>query len=103
MAWAETTFVTDRVRVTVYSGPGNAEPVLGEIKTGNKVELLERQAAYSKIKFNALEGWVESKYLRQAKPAAVKLKEVNKELNDVKLELRNLTDKAMIMDKQMGR
>jgi SH3 domain protein len=102
MAWAATTFVTDQVRVIVYSGPGNAETVLGEIKTGNEVELLERQAAYSKIRLNTLEGWVESKFLRKAKPAAVKLKEVNKELNDVKLELRNLTDKAMIMEKQMG-
>ena len=101
-AWAESTFVTDQLRVTVYSGPGNVEPVLGEIKTGNKVELLQRQAAYSKIRFNTVEGWVESKYLRKAKPAAVKLREANKELNDVKLELRNLADKAMIMEKQMG-
>ena len=75
VAWAATTFVTDRVQVTVYSGPGNAEPVLGEIKTGDEVELLERQAAYSKIRLNTLEGWVESKFLRQAKPASVKLKE----------------------------
>ena len=102
VAWAETTFVTDRVRVTVYSGPGNVEPVLGEIKTGNEVELLQRQAAYSKIRFNTVEGWVESKYLRKAKSAAVKLREANKELNDVKLELRNLADKAMIVEKQMG-
>ncbi|MBE9516568.1 MAG: TIGR04211 family SH3 domain-containing protein [Proteobacteria bacterium] len=100
--WAATTFVTDRVRVIVYSGPGNLEPVLGEIKTGDEVELLEKQAAHSKIKLNAMEGWVESKYLRKAKPAAVKLKEARKELNDVKLELRNVTDKAMIMEKQMG-
>lgn len=102
LAWAETIFVTDQVRVTVYSGPDKSESALGEIRTGNKVELLERQATYSKIRFNALQGWVESKYLRKVMPATVKLKEASKELNDVKLELRNLADKAMIMEKQLG-
>lgn len=101
-AQAETSYVTDRLRVPVYSDPAGVGPALGEIKTGDEVEVLQRQGAYSMIKLNTLEGWVESKHLRRAKPAVVMLNEARKELNDVKLELRNLSDKAMIMEKQMG-
>lgn len=100
-AWAQSSYVTDRVRAPVYSDPAGVGPTQGEIKTGDEVEVLERQGTYSKIRIGAVEGWVESKFLRRAKPAIVKLKEANKELNDVKLELRNLADKAMIMEKQM--
>ncbi len=72
------------------------------MKTGDEVEVLDQQGSFSKIRIGTVEGWVENRYLRRAKPDAIKLNEANKELNDVKLELRNLTDKAMIMEKQMA-
>lgn len=70
--WAKSMVITDRIEVGVRSGIGIEQKFIGTIKTGDRVEVLESDQNWSKIKMaNGTVGWVASRFLvDQLKTAA---------------------------------
>ncbi|MDH5632505.1 MAG: hypothetical protein OEZ10_05855 [Gammaproteobacteria bacterium] len=99
---AETVHVTDKLTVPVFPGPTDVQPASGQLKTGDEPEVVQRQGAYTQIRLGGVEGWVESRFLSRQQPSAAVLKEVRKQLNDARVELRTANDKVMILEKQLG-
>jgi SH3 domain protein len=70
--WAKSMVITDRIEVGVRSGIGIEQKFIGTIKTGDRVEVLEADQNWSKVKLaNGNVGWVASRFLvDQVKTAA---------------------------------
>ena len=76
---AETKFVSGMIVVNVRDSSEKQSKVIGTVKTGDYVEVLEENSSYSRVKTkDLLEGWVPSHYLHAEVPTTetiTKLKE----------------------------
>ena len=80
----EYVYVTDSLQLRVYSQPNDKSEVITTIESGDSVEIIERQTAYSQIKtIEEVQGWVKSVFLVDEPPAKLlyySVSEQNKEL-----------------------
>ena len=78
MALAEDRYVTDQIMLGVHQDPEAESALVTSIPSGARVELLESQGDFSKIKLkNGTAGWVISSYLIKEKPAAAELDDLS--------------------------
>lgn len=76
---AETVYVSDSLRVGVRAEPDNTFAPIGVVKTGMKLEVLDRQQGYLKIKtVEGLTGWIKNIYIIENAPAIIKLQQLQK-------------------------
>jgi len=62
--FAETMYVSDKLKVTVRSGPGTEYKILDIAESGDRVEILENGEDWTLVKMaNGKEGYVTSRYL----------------------------------------
>jgi len=90
--WAKTMFITDRIEVGVRSGIGIEQKFVASVKTGDRVEVLEGDQNWTKVKLpNGAVGWVATRFLveqvkssQAADPKSMEelksLKEINQNL-----------------------
>jgi len=90
--WAKTMFITDRIEVGVRSGIGIEQKFVASVKTGDRVEVLEGDQNWTKVKLpNGAVGWVATRFLveqvkssQAADPKSMeelkRLKEINQNL-----------------------
>jgi len=72
-AHAETKYVSDRLDITVRSGPGIEYRIMRNLPTGTRVETLEKKDGWTRIKLSAEKnGWVLNRYLSDAMPDSKK-------------------------------
>jgi len=82
--FADTRYVSDRLIIPVRDGKNKYDNVLGYIKTGTPVDVLEEKGRYSRIKTeDGLEGWVQSQYIISEKPKALIIEDLRNEINDL--------------------
>jgi len=92
-AICETLFVSDTLRVGIRTEPNNNVPSIAIIKSGVKIEVLERQGAYIKVRTKSgVEGWVKSAYFSSKMPAATRLKRANKKINKLENKIDSLNN-----------
>jgi hypothetical protein len=73
-------FVSDKLVLNVYSEPEQAGSRVGTIETGDAVEELERGQGFVRIRLtDGREGWVGSNYLTSDAPAAVQLRDLQRQ------------------------
>ena len=90
-ALAEPAWVSGEVRLNLRSGPGNQYRILGALKTGDSVQVLERGEKWTKIQTAAGEdGWIPGGYLNPQPPPAIRLEELEVEV----ASLRNVLESA---------
>ena len=77
-------YVTDSLKLRLYSAPDDSSNVLLTLESGDSVELLETQNGFSRIiAYDGSEGWVKSAFLVTEPPAKLlyySVSEHNKEL-----------------------
>ena len=90
--WAKTMFITDRIEVGVRSGIGIEQKFVATVKTGDRVEVLEGDQNWTKVRLpNGVVGWVSTRFLvdqvkvsQAADPKSLEelksLKEINQNL-----------------------
>jgi SH3 domain protein len=62
--WAKTMFITDRIELSLRSGIGLEYRALTMVKTGDRVEVLEGDKNWSKVKLpNGTTGWINTCFL----------------------------------------
>ena len=80
----EIRWVSDQLTLKMYQD-STLSQVLPSLKTGDRVEILKRDDSYAKVKLDdGTVGWVKSNYLEKLKPAAMRLTEVQKELDELR-------------------
>jgi SH3 domain protein len=88
---AEPAWVSGEVRLNLRSGPGNQYRILGVLKTGDSLQVLERSEKWTKIRTAAgEEGWIPGGYLNPQPPPTIRLEE----LEDEVAKLRSIVDSS---------
>ncbi|HET9446217.1 MAG TPA: TIGR04211 family SH3 domain-containing protein [Steroidobacteraceae bacterium] len=73
-------FVSDKLVLNVYSEPAQAGSRVATIETGDAVDELERGDGFIRIRLSdGREGWVGSNYLTTDAPAAVQLRDLQRQ------------------------
>jgi hypothetical protein len=73
-------FVSDKLVLNVYSEPEQAGSRVATIETGDAVEELERGEGFARVRLtDGREGWVGSNYLTTDAPAAVQLRDLQRQ------------------------
>ena len=90
-AVAEPAWVSGEVRLNLRSGAGNQYRILGVLKTGDSLQVLERSEKWTKIRTaEGEEGWIPGGYLSPQPPPASRLEELEVEV----ASLRNVLESA---------
>jgi len=72
-AGAASAWVKGEVRLNVRTGPSNEYRILGELHTGDKVDVLENGEGWTRIRSGDREGWVPEGFLQNEPPASALL------------------------------
>jgi hypothetical protein len=90
-ARAETVYVVEQVVVGVVSAPGGAGERVTTVKSGDRLELLERQGDESHVRLaSGTEGWIRSPYLSAEPPLHQRLSERTAEVEKLKQDVARL-------------
>jgi hypothetical protein len=84
---AETTYVNDQLVVGVTATSEADSERVGQVKSGDKLEVIERDGEQTHIKLsNGKDGWVKSSYLTNEPPPQVRLAERSAEAEKLRTE-----------------
>jgi SH3 domain protein len=72
-AHAETGWVKGEVRLNLRTGPSNEYRIIGEVKTGDRLEVLEHGQYWTRVRADDKEGWIPEGYLQGEPPPGVML------------------------------
>jgi len=94
---AETTFITDKISVELFSSTFQRGVLVTTVNSGAIVEVIETDGDYAKIRTpDGQEGWLHGKYLSTEKPTQVsylqlmaKHKQLQEELQQLQGQLKN--------------
>jgi Bacterial SH3 domain len=88
---AETLYVIEQLVVNVNSAPDATGTRVSTIKSGDAVEVLERQGEQIHVHLsNGTEGWVRKSYLSEQEPLQHRLNERNAEVEKLKQDVARL-------------
>ena len=96
IAAEQTAYITDSLLLRVYAKPDDNSEVVVTLESGDSIEVLEEQGAFSHIRtYDGTTGWVKSAFIVEEPPAKLlyyAVDEKNKELEIQIAELKNQTD-----------
>jgi len=88
---AESLYVIEQLVVSVSTEPDGAGERVDQIKSGDRVEVLERQGEQARVRLTSgQEGWVRSSYLSSAPPMREQLKARTDELEKLRADKTKL-------------
>jgi hypothetical protein len=91
LARAETVYVIEQLVVGVNSTADDTGERVGSIKSGDRVELLERENDQAHIRLQSgIEGWVKASYLSSEPPLQQRLDARTEEVSKLKAEVTKL-------------
>jgi uncharacterized protein YgiM (DUF1202 family) len=80
--WAETAYVSDQLVLNVYTEQNQQGQRLATLHSGARVETLAASGDFTQVRLaDGTTGWVKSSYLTTDEPAAVRLKQLQEELD----------------------
>jgi uncharacterized protein YgiM (DUF1202 family) len=90
---AETLYVVEQLVVNVNSAPDASGERVATIKSGDAVEVLDKQGEQIHVHLaNGTEGWVRKSYLSGEQPLRLKLNERTAEIDKLKQDVARLQD-----------
>lgn len=90
-AGAEPMYVIEQLVVAVNSAPAGAGDRVGTIKSGDRVEVLDRQGDEAQIQLpNGPSGWLKASYLSAQEPLQKRLQERTSEVEKLKQDISRL-------------
>lgn len=79
-ALAERAWVRGEVRLNVRTGPGVGYRIVGQVVTGDALDLLERGDNWTRVRLgDGIEGWIPGGYLRGTPPPSVRVGQLEEE------------------------
>jgi SH3 domain protein len=109
-AQAESIYVTDMLRLDMYSTEAMTGPVLLKLRSGDRMELLERKGRYAHVRSEGgKEGWVKSLYLVEEEPARTRVNKLEKSnvglestVKELRVQLADEQKKVSLLEQQQG-
>ncbi|MGH0036639.1 MAG: TIGR04211 family SH3 domain-containing protein [Myxococcota bacterium] len=87
-AAAETGWVRDEVRLNLRTGPGTQYRIVGVLKTGDDVTILDRGDSWTQVRLDdGKSGWIPLGFLQPTPPAAVRIDRVQAQLAELQAKL----------------
>jgi hypothetical protein len=84
---ADTTYVIEQLVVGVTSAADAESERVGQVKSGDKLEVIEREGDEAHVKLsNGKDGWIKSSYLTNDPPLQARLSERTAEVNKLEQE-----------------
>ncbi len=103
---AETAFISDELDIMVRSGESSSHRIIATLKSGKKVNILERNpdSGYSKVKLSdTRDGWVLSRLLVSTPSAKSQLKKLQSQLINTQQEAAEAKKKwASLSEQNLG-
>ena len=95
---AEQAWIKEELRLSLRNAPTTDARVVGLVKTGDRVEVLERGEEWTQIRVNgSQEAWIRAGYLQAGPPSAVLLAQRDAEAAELRKRLAQLTrDSAQV-------
>jgi uncharacterized protein YgiM (DUF1202 family) len=101
-ARAEPIYVIEQLVVSITSEPGADSERTGQVKSGDKLELLEREGDEAHVRLpSGKEGWIKASYLSNEEPLQHRLTERTAEVEQLKQEAEKQKQEAQTQ-KQEG-
>lgn len=77
---AEYVYVTDSLSATFRTGPGNDHKIIKMVRSGEKLLVLEKQEAWTRVQLTAsgTEGWMLNQWLTEDVPKGIQLEALQK-------------------------
>lgn len=108
-AFAETVYVSDELRVGIRPEPDIGYSPVGVVVTGMKLDVLDRQAGFVKIKTDdGMIGWIKDIYATDKKPAMLRLQQLQKkhtvvanQLKEISKDLKTLESSNQSLNEQV--
>ena len=89
-ASAASAWVKGEVRLNVRTGPSNEYRILGELHTGDKVDVLENGEGWTRIRSGDREGWVPEGFLQNEPPASALLADAQGKASELAVRVNAL-------------
>jgi SH3 domain protein len=105
-AWAQSNmYVTDRLQVTVRSGPSVENKVIHVVNSGDRVEILSPvEENWIKVRTEGgKEGWMIARYLQEDMPALVKIKKLDPENKTLLARMEELAQNNQELKSSLGK
>ena len=101
IAFAETQYVSDKLRITLRTGEGTQFQIIRALESGAKVDVIEQtEAGYTHVRTeDGTEGWVRTQYLIAEPIAQAKLDKAEVQLEKYKTQLEALKAEQLILRK----
>ena len=98
---AKTMYVTDVLRLTLRSEPGSGSEIVGVLKSGQSLEIVEENEQWAQVRLpEGKEGWVPIRFLTPEKTADLKLARLQQSFDTQKNELAAIRIEAAEVKKQ---
>ena len=96
-------YVIEQLVVSIASAPGPDGERIGQVKSGDKLELLEREGDEAHVRLpNGKEGWIKSSYLSAEEPLQHRLAERTAEVEKLKQEGEKLKQDMGRLESQLA-
>jgi SH3 domain protein len=93
-ALAERAWIKDELRINLRTGPGVQFRIVGRLKTGDTVEILETGEGWTKVRLAELgDGWIPEGYLQPTPPARLRLDQSEDQTQDLRDRVEELSRK----------
>ncbi len=94
IAPAETMFVSDRMEITLRTGPGSDRKIISMLKSDEVVDVLETENGWSRVQLaDGREGWAITRFLTSSRPSRINLKALKQEHDKLLTEITDLRQK----------
>jgi len=95
-ASAEKAWVRDEIRLNLRTGPTVGNRIVGVVKTGDAVMVLERTEGWTKVRTveEGKEGWIPEGYLDPQAPPGIRLAEIEARAAELESELARVSKRA---------
>lgn len=91
IVWAKTMYVSDVLKITFRSGPGNNHKILRMLQSGQSVEFLEEEGDWVHVELaNGIDGWVLAQFLTPEKTSRLILDDVDKKYENLRAKYSDL-------------
>lgn len=98
MAPAETMFVSDRLEITLRTGPGNNRKIIAMLKSDEALDVLETENEWSRVLLaNGKEGWVITRFLTPDQPSRIALETLKQKHDQLLTEIDELRQAKTVL------
>jgi len=109
IASAETMFVSDRMEITLRTGPGSDRKIISMLKSDEVVDVLETENGWSRVQLpDGKEGWAITRFLTSDRPSRITLEAFKQEydkflaeITDLRQKNNSLTDEKQQLSKEL--